>query len=152
MTTLAPGSATSQPLPKEGIYDYASCFSGTSNGMQFSKTHGAYTLEYIGNTRTNPPADRFDMLTYHDHCMGQGSTIGGKSNNLYYCQAADKNGDKFMLRGVSEGAKGQQQVIAGTGKHEGMERTAPANPGCVPNNQAPRVYRLCSPRGAGKMK
>lgn len=109
MTTLALGSATAQPIPKEGNYDYASRSSGTSIGIQFSKTHGTYTLERVGNTRINPPDVAFRALAYH--CMGQGSTIDSKSSNSYYCQVADNDGDKFMLCGVCEGPKRQQNVI-----------------------------------------
>ena len=50
-----------------------------------------------------------------------------------------------MLCGVCEGPKGQQQVIAGTGKYEGMEHTDTSEPWVRTQRSSPRVHRLRSP-------
>jgi hypothetical protein len=120
-TALALGSAISQALPKEGSYDYISCWSGTSNDIQFSKTHAAGTVEFVTNNRSNPPGGAFDMTAAR--CVGMYTLVDGKFSNSSYCEGTDKDGDKFMVRNSNEGPKGKQEVIAGTGKYEGMVRT-----------------------------
>ena len=42
---LTSGSAFAADLPKEGSYDFTSCWSGVSNPIAFSKTHFAYSYE-----------------------------------------------------------------------------------------------------------
>ena len=121
VATLALGSAAAQTMPKEGIYDLTNCWSGTSNVIEFSKTHSANSGELVGNSRSNPPGGPFDMVTFH--CVNICATIDGKSSGSYYCETADKDGDKFMVRGVTEGPKGKAETIAGTGKYQGMVRT-----------------------------
>ena len=50
----SPFSAFAAELPKEGSYDYTSCWSGVSNTITFSKTHTASSYEMTGTTRSNP--------------------------------------------------------------------------------------------------
>jgi len=69
---------------------------------------------------------------------------------LYYCQAADQHSEKFMLCGVCEGQKGQQQVIAGTGKYvghgaHGHQRTLGAYPTIKPARSSPALAKLAPP-------
>ena len=114
------GSAAAQTMPKEGTYDVTNCWSGTSREVAFSKTHNANGSELVGSTRSNPPGGPFDKVSFH--CVSIGATIDGKTTGSYYCEAADKDGDKFMVRGATEGPKGKAETIAGTGKYEGMVR------------------------------
>jgi hypothetical protein len=118
---VALGSVIAQPMPKEGNYDYISCWSGTSSDIQFSKTYGASSIEYVVNNRSNPPGGPFDMTTAR--CVGLVSVIDSKFSASSYCEATDKDGDKFMVRNVGEGPKGKQDGIVGTGKYEGLVRT-----------------------------
>lgn len=117
---LTMGVAISQPMPKEGNYDYISCWSGTANNIQFSKTHGFGNFEFVVTNRTNPPGGPFDMTVAR--CIGMGIQIDGKYSNSSYCEATDKDGDKFMVRNSIEGGKPIQEGVAGTGKYEGMTR------------------------------
>jgi hypothetical protein len=39
-------------LPKEGKYDVTSCWSGTANSIDFSKTYSAANYELTGATHT----------------------------------------------------------------------------------------------------
>ncbi|MFZ4478678.1 MAG: hypothetical protein ACOYNZ_02150 [Rhodoferax sp.] len=117
---LALGSAASQPLPKEGNYDYISCWSGASNDIQFSKTHTFGNYEFVVNNRTTPPGGMFDLTVAR--CVGLYNMFEGKGNNSSFCEAVDKDGDKFIVRNSIEDGKQKQEGIAGTGKYEGMTR------------------------------
>ncbi len=115
------GDVAAQAMPKEGNYDYVSCYSGTMNIIAFSKTHNASTYELIGNSRTNPPGGPFDMVTFR--CLGMGSSLDGQTTSSNYCESIDKDGDKLMVRNVNQGQKGTQEGLAGTGKYEGIVRS-----------------------------
>jgi hypothetical protein len=118
---LALASATAQPMPREGNYDYVSCWSGTSNDIAFSKTHAFGNFEFVSNNRSTPPGGPFDMTVAR--CVGTYTMFEGKFSNSSYCEATDKDGDKFIVRNSTEGPKQKQEGIAGTGKYEGMVRT-----------------------------
>ena len=119
--TIAFGNVAAQTIPKEGNYDYVSCYSGTVNFITFSKTHSASTYELIGNSRTSPPGGPFDMLTFR--CLGMGSSLDNQTTSTNYCEAIDKDGDKLLVRNVNIGQKGTQEGLAGTGKYEGIVRS-----------------------------
>ena len=119
--TIGLGNVAAQTVPKEGNYDYVSCYSGTVNIILFSKTHSASTYELIGNSRTSPPGGPFDMVTFR--CLGMGSSLDSQTTSSNYCEAIDKDGDKLMVRNVNQGQKGTQEGLAGTGKYEGIVRS-----------------------------
>ncbi len=118
--TLTMGVALSQNLPKEGSYDYISCWSGTSKDIPFSKTHAFGNYEFVVTNRTTPTGGMFDMTVAR--CVGLYSMIEGKGDNSSFCEAIDKDGDKFVVRNSIEGGKPKQEGITGTGKYEGMTR------------------------------
>lgn len=120
LATLALACTAAPNYPKEGTYDYISCYSGTTNTVQVSNANGAYTNAFVGNTRTSPAGGPFDKLAYT--CVGAGATTNGKVNSSYYCEAVDVDGDKFMAHGVSDGVKTTTDAFGGTGKYEGMVR------------------------------
>ena len=140
------GSAAAQTFPKEGNYDFTSCFSGTSNVIQFSKTHSVSINEIVGNSRSNPPGGAFDMIAFR--CVTLGATFDGKASGSYYCEGIDKDGDKFLVRGTSEGPKGKAEAIAGTGKYDGMVRTGTSeSPGVFPQIKPGHHHRVQSSDG-----
>jgi len=55
LIVASPVSAFAGELPKEGGFDYTSCWSGVNNVITFSKTHTASSFELTGTTRSNPP-------------------------------------------------------------------------------------------------
>jgi hypothetical protein len=118
------GAALAADLPKQGSYDITSCWSGVSSAIAFSKTHNAWSVENTGTTRSNPPGGAFDMITFR--CVGMFSSIEGKNTGMNLCEAIDKDGDKYLTRNSVEGPKTVQETLAGTGKYEGMVRTATA--------------------------
>src|SRR5712691_5144422 len=72
------GSAFAADIPKEGRYDFTSCWSGVSNLIAFSKTHSAYSYEQTGTTLSNLPGggDIFDKLSFR--CVGMNTSLDGK--------------------------------------------------------------------------
>jgi len=120
--TFAP-SAFAAELPKEGSYDYTSCFAGTTNTMNFSKTHTTANWELIGTNRSNNPGGIFDKESFR--CVGMSATFDGKRKGSWACEATDADGDK-RLTYYSIGSDGKEirETVAGTGKFEGMVTVA----------------------------
>jgi hypothetical protein len=61
------------------------------------------------------------MTTFR--CVGFGTTIDGKSSGMNICEVFDKDGDKMLVRNITEGPKNTLDTLAGTGKYEGIVRT-----------------------------
>jgi hypothetical protein len=122
---LPSGSAFAADLPKEGSYDFTSCYSGVSNTIAFSKTHFAYSYEMTGVNRSNPPGGLFDKVAFR--CVGMNASFDGKVSGNTVCEGVDLEGDK-RLTYFSLGADGKttRQFITGTGKYEGMAESATA--------------------------
>lgn len=151
LATLALGGAAAQTMPKEGKYDFTSCYSGTSNVIAFSKTHSALTGDFVGNNRTTPPGGPFDMTTFR--CVSISSTLDGVTTGSNYCETTDKDGDKYLTRNVSQGTKGTQEGLAGTGKYEGMVRSGTSESyGVFPTIKSGTFTGCARQSGTYKMK
>jgi len=113
------GAATAQTLPKEGSYDFTSCWSGVSNLISFSKTHLAFSYEMTGTSRSNPPGGFADKNTFR--CVGTNASMDGKNTGIAICEGIDPGGDKRLtyFSFMSDG-KVVRETVAGTGKYEGM--------------------------------
>lgn len=143
-------AAAAQGLPKEGRIDTTSCWSGVSTVIAFSKTHSAFSYEFMGTTRSNPPGGALDMTAFR--CVGMVTVADGKSPGTAVCEAVDKDGDKLFSQYVGEGAKYTGRALAGTGKFDGMvlssttENTGPfptVKPGTFQNcNRATGTYKM----------
>ena len=81
-------------LPKEGSYDYTSCWSGVNNVITFSKTHTASSYELTGTNRSNPPGGLFDKSNYR--CVGMNTSLDGKITAYTGCESIDVDGDKRL--------------------------------------------------------
>jgi hypothetical protein len=116
---VSAGSAFAAELPKEGNYDFTSCWSGASNTISFSKTYSAFSFEQTGANRSNPPGGLFDKSTFR--CVGMNASFDGKVSGTAVCEAVDPDGDK-RLTYFSQAPDGKvtRQFITGTGKYEGM--------------------------------
>ena len=112
LATLAMTCNAAPSYPKEGKYDYAACYSGTTTVIQVSKTSYASTSKFVGNTRSNPPGGPFDTLAYS--CVNMSSTHDSKTTSSYFCQVTDMDGDKFMAHGVFDGTKTTTDAFGGT--------------------------------------
>ncbi|HET7528114.1 MAG TPA: hypothetical protein VFK10_19390 [Burkholderiaceae bacterium] len=121
-SALALGCATAQGVPKEGSFEIVNCGSGTNSIVEISKTARFTSAEQVGTTRSMPSGGYLDMTTYH--CMSLGITLDGKYTGHAYCEGVDRDGDKYISHLWStDGGKTSSEVIAGTGKFEGMTRT-----------------------------
>ena len=94
LIVASPFSAFAGELPKEGSYDYTSCWSGVSNVITFSKTHTASSYEMTGTIRSNPPDGMFDKNSFR--CVGMNASLGGKFTGSTVCEAIDVDGDKRL--------------------------------------------------------
>ena len=113
------GSASAAGLPKEGSYDFTSCYSGVSNTIDFSKTHSAYSFEMTGVNRSNPPGGLSDKTAFR--CVGVNASLDGKVSGTTVCEFVDPDGDKRLTYfSLGDDGKTTRRFIAGTGKYEGM--------------------------------
>ncbi|MCX7241055.1 MAG: hypothetical protein WCK83_00840 [Burkholderiales bacterium] len=113
-------SALAQTFPKEGNYDFTSCYSGTAAAIAFSKTQMGFSYEMTGTARSNPPGGMMDNTSFR--CVGMNTSLDGKANQLTMCEALDRDGDK-QLAYLTMGSDGKvtREVVAGTGKYEGIQ-------------------------------
>jgi hypothetical protein len=124
--TSAPSAFAAEP-PKEGSYDYTSCWSGISNEITFSKTHTASSYELTGAIRSNPPGGVFDNETFR--CVGMNASLGGKNTGSTVCEAIDADGNKRLSTfSVGNDGKVTREFVVGTGKYEGMVTTGTVEP------------------------
>jgi hypothetical protein len=115
------------PLPKEGNYDFTSCWSGVSNAIAFSKTHSASTYEMTGTTNSNPPGGFLDKRSYR--CIGMTTSFGGKATNIAVCESFGMDEDKILTYfSLASDGKVTREVVAGTGKYEGLVSSGVAQP------------------------
>ncbi len=121
MAATAVGSSFAADIPKEGSYDFTSCWSGVSNLIGFSKTHWALSYEMTGASRSSPPGGFADKSTFR--CVGVNRSFDGKAGGTAVCEAVDPAGDKRLTYFSFEGEKVVREAVAGTGKYEGMVTT-----------------------------
>ena len=122
----AVGSAFAADLPKEGRYDFNSCWSGVSNLINFSKTHSAFSYEMMGAIRTNPPGGLFDKSTFR--CVGMNRSFDGKVAGTTVCESVDPDGDKRLSYFSAQDGKVVRENVAGTGKFDGMVASGTVEP------------------------
>jgi hypothetical protein len=121
MAAIAVGSAFAADLPKEGRYDFTGCWSGVSNPITFSNTHSAFTYEFTGTTRSNPPGGFGDKRSFR--CIGMGTSFGGRPTNNTVCESVGMDGDSDKILtsfSLASDGKVTRETVAGTGKYEGI--------------------------------
>ena len=115
----AVGSAIAADLPKEGNYDFTACWSGVSTVIAFSKTYSAMTYEMTGTTRSNPPGGFLDNRSFR--CIGLNTSFGAKITAENVCESFGMDEDKILTRfSTASDGKVTREVVAGTGKYEGL--------------------------------
>jgi hypothetical protein len=143
--------AIAADLPKEGSYDFVSCFTGTSNTVTFSKTHWASTTELTGTSQTNPPGGLYDKVSFR--CLSMDVTVDGKTTATSMCEGIDKDGDKYLSHFVNDGQKTTRSVVAGTGKYDGLTSSGTTkNMGPFPSLKPGTVQNCIQQTGTYKMK
>jgi hypothetical protein len=146
------GIATAQTYPKEGNYEFSSCWSGVSSMIAFDKSHVAYSFEMTGTTQTTPPGGAFDKLTFR--CVGMNYVLEGTPlKGTTVCEAVDAQGDKSLTHFTTEGTRGARTAVVGTGKYEGMVSTGTTAPVGVFPVIKPGTFQNCNRQtGTYKMK
>ena len=122
LIVASPVSAFAAEVPKEGSYDYTSCWSGVNNVITFSKTHTASSSEFTGTTRSNPPEGMYGSKNTF-RCVGMNASLDGKITASTVCEATDVDGDKRLTYFSTGDGKVTRTFVAGTGKYEGMVNT-----------------------------
>jgi len=115
---LASAPALAAELPKEGNYDYTSCWAGVNNVISFSKDHTASSYEMTGTNRSNPPGGLFDKNSFR--CVGTNTSLSGKTAGITVCEATDAEGDKRLSYYSLIDGKLTRESVAGTGKYDGL--------------------------------
>ena len=150
LVSTAPSLA--QTYPKEGNFDYVSCFSGTTRLMTFSKTHTAWTSEYSGTNRSEKSASPFDNTTFR--CIAFVASMNGKRSGNSMCETSDRDGDKYLTYFNQAGdGSSTREAVAGTGKFEGLATkgvTAPLGP--FPSIDPGMIQSCVHQTGTYKMK
>ena len=121
LIVTSPFSAFAAELPKEGSYDFNSCWSGVNNAITFSKTQTATSFEMTGTSRSNPPGGIFDKSTFR--CVGMSASLDGKITGSTVCESIDADGEKRLTYFSTAEGKTTRTNVAGTGKYEGMITT-----------------------------
>ena len=117
LIVASPFSAFAAELPKEGNYDYTSCWSGVASVITFSKAHTGSSYELTGTVRSNPPGGMIDKNTFR--CVGTYASLDGKITGSNLCEAIDVDGDKRLTRYSNADGNETRTTVAGTGKYEG---------------------------------
>ena len=116
------GFAYAADLPKEGSYDYTTCFTRNSTRIEYSKTHFAYSHEDTGTSVSNSPGGLFDDETVQ--CVGMTASFDGRNLGSTVCVGTAKNGDKRLTRfWYDSDGKYQREAVSGTGQYDGMVTT-----------------------------
>jgi len=146
------GIAAAQTFPKEGNYDFSSCWSGVANMVAFDKTNMAYSFEMMGTTQSVPPGGAFDKLTFR--CVGLNYIYEGKPiTGNAVCESIDSQGDKSLAHFTNDGPKSTRTAITGTGKYEGMVSSGTTAPVGVFPTIKPGTFQNCNRQtGTYKMK
>lgn len=125
MVASAVSSALAADLPKEGTYDYSTCYAGVEHAtISFSKTYSATIREWTGTDRSAIPGGFLDMASFR--CVNLTATLDGKPSSTTFCETIDKDGDKIFSRFVGDATRSEATTPAGTGKYEGIVRTGTA--------------------------
>jgi hypothetical protein len=151
LAAIGVGSAGAADLPKEGRYDFTSCWAGVSNTIDFSKTHTAFSFDMTGAIRSNPPGGMFDKESFR--CVGMNYTLDAKNGGTVVCEAVAGDGAKRLtFFSLSEG-KVVREHVTGTGKYEGLTTSGTVQPlGPFPVIK-PGTFQNCNHQtGSYKMK
>jgi hypothetical protein len=119
LAAMLSGFCLAADLPKEGSYDYKTCFTRNITRIDFSDAHRAYSYNEAGTAVSTTPGGLFDGDSVR--CVGSVSISNGKRTNLSICEGVAKNGAKRLTR-FQYGPDGKlvREEIAGTGMYEGM--------------------------------
>ncbi len=137
-------------LPKEGSYDYTTCFTRNSTRIDYSTTHFAYSHEDVGTSISSPPGGLFDNEAVR--CVGMTASFDGKRSGGSVCEGVTKNGDKRLTRfWYDNDGKYQREAVSGTGQYDGMVTTGSVKAVGQTQQIGPGTTRYCN-QGTGTYK
>ena len=137
------GLAVAVDPPKEGSYDYKTCFTRNSTRIDYSKTHFAYSYEETGTSVSNPPGGLFDNEVVR--CVGMTASFDDKRTGGSVCEGVAKDGDKRLNRfWYDSDGKLQREAVSGTGKYDGMVTTGTVKPIGAPEQIKPGTVKICN--------
>lgn len=137
------GLAVAADLPKEGSYDYKTCFTRNSTRIDYSKTHFAYSYEETGTSVSNPPGGLFDDEVVR--CVGMTASLDGKRTGGSVCEGVAKDGDKRLNRFWYDGdGKLLREAVSGTGKYDGMVTTGTVKAVGATEQVKPGTVKFCN--------
>lgn len=150
LVSTSMGTAFAAELPKEGNYDYTTCFTRVSTRIDYSPTHFAYSHEDTGTAVSSPPGGLFDSEAVR--CVGMTASFDGKRSGSTVCEGVAKNGDKRLTRFWydNEGVY-QREAVTGTGQYEGMTTTGSVKAVGQPQQIKPGTTQYCN-RAIGTYK
>lgn len=116
----------SAELPEEGKFDVLNCYSGTSQVLNFDRTHIAWGYrDEVSFTYTDPPGGPFDRMW--GRCVGSGGFIEGERMNGALCEYSDIEGDSLFMTSShatvleTSSRRSEVKLLAGTGKYQGLK-------------------------------
>ncbi len=147
VTVACAVGAAAADLPKEGSYDYTTCFTRTITRIEYSPTHFAYIHEDLGTSASNPPGGLFDNESVR--CVGMTATFDGKRSGATVCEGVAPNGDKRLTRfWYDDKGEYQREAVAGTGRYDGLVTTGSIKAVGQTERIRPGVTRYCN-QGTG---
>ena len=143
LTVSAAGLAFATDLPKEGSYDYKTCFTRNIARIVFSDAHRAYSYDETGTTVSTSPGGMFDGEKVR--CVGAVSIFNGKRTGMSSCEAVANDGSKRLTR-FQYNAEGKlvREEVAGTGIYDGMVTTGTAREVVPPKEIKPGTTTFCN--------
>ena len=145
------GATFAADMPKEGTYDFTSCWGGTAKTIALSKKHAGFTYELSGETLSNPPGSMFDHSSFH--CIGMGTVLAGKLKQTTICEAVDPEGNKSVTLYLVDGKHTTRTLLEGTGPYKDMVSTGTAEALGKTGHIKPGTFQACNRQtGTYKMK
>ena len=144
--------ALAADLPKEGKYDYTTCFTRTVTYVEYSPTQSAWSYSELGKSVSEPPGGMFDGDEVQ--CLGMTASLEGKRFGNTACAGVAKDGAKRLSRFWYDAeGKLQRETIAGTGKYNGMVTTGTVQDVKAPPSMKPgtQTFDYCN-RNVGTYK
>lgn len=139
--------------PKEGKYDYTTCFTRTVTYVEYSPTQSAWSYSELGRSVSEPPGGMFDGD--ESQCLGMTASLDGNRYGNATCVGVAKDGAKRFTRFWydDDGKTLHRETIAGTGKYDGMVTTGTVQDVKAPPSMKPgtQTFDWCN-RSVGTYK
>ena len=141
-------------LPKEGKYDYTTCFTRNLTYIEYSPTQSAWSYSQRGTSVSDPRGGMFDGDDVQ--CVGTTASLDGKQYGSLACLAVAPDGAKRLTRFWYDAEnKMQRETVGGTGKYDGMTTTGTVQAVKEPQGMKPgtQTVEYCNRNvGTYKMK